>query len=438
MIIFAQDNKGASMKEHFKVSLYYDTRRQKKDGTYPVKIVVYCSHTKKRRYYPTKFNLSKADWRRAMETTKPRKQYKDLRDKLNAAELYVKNTAKKITEANGNFSLDVLDQRFNVKVSDFKKVSFQYSQVIDRMKRNGQLSTAEIYSLSFKSISDYCDTTGQHPDKITFDKITPDWLEGYERHMRLKGRTANTIGIYLRPLKTIYNKAISENEVSGKLFPFGKKKYKIPASVGRKRALTLEQVQTLLKSEPQTPEQQKAKDFWFLSLYCSGANIADIARWKWKNKFDTSDSGTYIEYYRTKTKSTTKDKQALLRVYLTDYCLQVIEKCGTPPAPENYIFDIIDHSMNPEAKRNSIKAFTRFINQHIKKLAKANGLPEGISTYYARHSFATIGIQNGQSLEFMQRELGHKSMATTQNYFSGFDNETKKQFPNQLQNLIES
>jgi len=93
--------------------------------------------------------------------------------------------------------------------------------------------------------------------------------------------------------------------------------------------------------------------------------------------------------------------------------------------------------MNPEAKRNSIKAFTRFINQHIKKLAKANGLPDGISTYYARHSFATIGIQNGQSLEFMQRELGHKSMATTQNYFSGFDNETKKQFPNQLQNLIE-
>lgn len=425
------------MKKDFTASLYFDTRRRKKDGTFPVKVKVYDRNTQKQRFYPTKFNLNKKDWSRAMESIKPRSDDKELRDKLISARKQVVKKAKKVQKSNGIFSLDLLDEKYNVKVSDLKKVGFQYEQVIKNLKANGQLSTAEIYSLSFKSISDYCDTTGQKPDKLIFDRITPEWLQGYERHMRLKGRSANTIGIYLRPLKTIFNKAISENEVSGKLFPFGKKKYKIPASVGRKRALTLEQVRTLLKVEPQTPEQQKAKDFWFLSLYCSGANIADIARWKWKNKLDNSDSGTYIEYYRTKTKSTTKDKQTLLRVYLTDYCLQVIEKYGTHPAPENYIFDMIDHTMNPEAKRNSIKAFTRFINQHIKKLAKANGLPEGISTYYARHSFATIGIQNGQSLEFMQRELGHKSMATTQNYFSGFDNETKKQFPNQLQNLIE-
>ena len=425
------------MKKDFTASLYFDTRRQKKDGTFPVKVMVYDRNTQKQRFYPTKFNLSKEDWSRAMESIKPRSDDKELRDKLLSARKQVVKKAKKVEKSNGIFSLDLLDEKYNVKVSDLKKVGFQYEQVIKNLKSNGQLSTAEIYSLSFKSISDYCNTTGQKPDELTFENITPDWLQGYERHMRLKGRTANTIGIYLRPLKTIFNKAISENEVSGKLFPFGKMKYKIPASVGRKRALTLEQVQTLLKSEPQTPEQLKAKDFWFLSLFCSGANIADVARWKWKNKFDNSDSGTYIEYYRTKTKSTTKDKQTLLRVYLTDYCIQVIEKYGTPPAPENYIFNIIDHSLTPEAKRNSIKAFTRFINQHIKKLAKANGLPEGISTYYARHSFATIGIQNGQSMEFMQRELGHKSMATTQNYFSGFDNETKKQFPNQLQNLIE-
>ena len=120
MIIFTQDNKGLNMKKDFKVSLYFDTRRQKKDGTYPVKVKVYDCTTQKKKLYPTKFNLSKEDWSRTMETTKPRRHYKDLRDKLNAAKLHVKNTAKKLSEVNGNFSLDVLDQRFNVKVSDFK------------------------------------------------------------------------------------------------------------------------------------------------------------------------------------------------------------------------------------------------------------------------------------------------------------------------------
>ena len=93
------------------------------------------------------------------------------------------------------------------------------------------------------------------------------------------------------------------------------------------------------------------------------------------------------------------------------------------------IFQYIGNAPNEQAK---IKNFTRFINQHLKKICKANGLPEQVSTYWARHSFATNAVRNGATMEFIQESLGHGNLGTTQNYFAGFDNETKKEFANTI------
>jgi len=62
-------------------------------------------------------------------------------------------------------------------------------------------------------------------------------------------------------------------------------------------------------------------------------------------------------------------------------------------------------------------------------------LPEDISSYYARHTFATLSIQGGASMEFVQESLGHQNISTTQNYFSGFEDETKKQIVESLLNF---
>ena len=88
--------------------------------------------------------------------------------------------------------------------------------------------------------------------------------------------------------------------------------------------------------------------------------------------------------------------------------------------------------MTPEQIKPKVKAFTRFINQHIKVLAEQNNLPSEISTYWARHTFATMSVNKGASLEFMREALGHSDLKTTQTYFAGFTNETKKQFAESL------
>jgi len=72
------------------------------------------------------------------------------------------------------------------------------------------------------------------------------------------------------------------------------------------------------------------------------------------------------------------------------------------------------------------------INQHIKKLAETIELPSNISTYWARHSFATSAIRNGASMEFVSEALSHSDLKTTQSYFAGFEEESKKEIMKSL------
>ena len=79
--------------------------------------------------------------------------------------------------------------------------------------------------------------------------------------------------------------------------------------------------------------------------------------------------------------------------------------------------------------------FTRFINQHFKKYALSLGITEDISTYWARHSFATRAIRIGLSMEFVSEALNHSDLKTTKNYFSGFTDEVNKINSDKLMNF---
>lgn len=73
-----------------------------------------------------------------------------------------------------------------------------------------------------------------------------------------------------------------------------------------------------------------------------------------------------------------------------------------------------------------IKNFTRSVNQNLKVLAANNGITEEISSYWARHSFATNLIRSGGSMELVGELFGHSDKKTTQNYFAGFEDKEKR------------
>jgi len=237
--------------------------------------------------------------------------------------------------------------------------------------------------------------------------------------------------MYLRALRTVFNTAIAEKEITNENYPFGKRMYQVPAVKSVKKALTKAELKTLMQAEAKTPEQIKARDFWFFSYICNGMNIKDIALLK----YEDLQEGRII-FYRAKTINTAKNDLRPVVVHLTDYAKSIIEKYGNEnKAPKQLIFSILNEQQTEKQKFTAVKNFTRFINQNLKKLAKDNNITAEISTYWARHSFATIAIRSGLSMEFVSDALNHSNMNTTQGYFAGFEDGNQKEVMESLMNF---
>lgn len=413
------------MTQGYIISIYLDTRRVKANGKFPLRLRVFTSNPRKQKLYPTVFDFTEKEFESIWLTKKPRREYKETRLLIQGVE----NKANAVAKAIVPFSFAQFEKKLYRKKNEGVKVNYHYKQIIEEYTRHNRISTANSYSYSEKALKKFVEShNNQNYDNLTLVDVDKDWLQDFETYMKNTNRSITTVGIYLRPLRAIFNKAIEEGEIEREFYPFGKRKYQIPTSKKVKKALTKEQMKILFNAIPKNREQEKAKDFWFLSYSCNGMNIKDIAQLKYKDI--TNDK---IIFYRAKTLFTTKTDLKPITIYLNNYIKNIIGKYGnSEKLPENYVFEILDDYQTFQEQQRKIKNFTKYINQHLKKLCEANDLPKEISTYWARHSFATLSVQKGATMEFIQESLGHKNMATTQAYFAGFDDDTKKRFADKL------
>jgi len=402
------------MNAEYFISLVLDTRRAKKRGLYPVKLRIFTPYPREQKLYPVDIDLSEKDFKSIWETTKTRQQFKDQRAELQAIESRAFEVAKKLEV----FSFENFESLYFKKhASADKDLNYYYQKAIDQFNLNKQVGTATNYEYSLKSLVSFAGK-----EKIQFRVITPQFLKDYERNMiDEKKRSLTTIGMYLRPLRAVFNTAIIDNIISIDAYPFGKRKYTIPSPKGVKKALSKEQLKMLFEAKPLTPEQAKAKDFWFFSYSCNGMNFKDISNLQYKNI-----SGDTMTFIRAKTGNTNR-KQSPVICYLNDFTRDVITSYGNlEKSPDNFIFEFINRSSSPLEQMKQLQNFIRFVNQHFSILAKSKGI-ENVSTYYARHSFATQAIRNGASMEYVSEALSHSSLNTTKAYFAGFEDEHKKE-----------
>src|SRR6185312_683831 len=123
------------------------------------------------------------------------------------------------------------------------------------------------------------------------------------------------------------------------------------------------------------------------SYLCNGMNMADIARLRWSNV-----SAETISFQREKTKRTKRDNPITITVVRNAQINILIAKWGRPEQkPYNgYLFDILNVSDQGEPARLKVELFTHFVNEWMKGLGKKLGFDLSLTTYVARHSFATI------------------------------------------------
>lgn len=409
-----------------KISLYHDTRKPTQDGIYPVRILVYYGT---QRYFFTGIRLSEEDFANSYKSPKPKgDRLKELKIELTAIEA----KANEVVDEIKVFTFEKFEKEMFTTRRSLTNIIDHYKTYIAELDKNEQTGTSSSYSCSINSIQEYINYGRKNPiSVITFDMITPEFLNKYENWMIAQDKSRTTVGIYLRATRKIFNQAIEDRIIDKEIYPF--KKYKIPTGKNIKKALEAPDLKKLFDADTKgNIYQEKAKAFWFFSYQCNGMNIRDISELKFKDLH-----GTYFSFLRHKTIRTTKEDPKPIIVPMTDYVIWVMEKYGNKKGkPNDYIFPVFEHGMDAKTRHVVNQNFVRFINQHMKKLANNNGM-EYKGTMEARHSFTTQ-VTRKQGLEFAQESLGHTTFATTQNYWAGFQNDTKKEMADMLMNFDDS
>jgi integrase/recombinase XerD len=257
------------MYPNYKVVL--DLRKAKKSGLYPVKVRVTLNRVQK--YFSIGLDLSTSDFNR-IQNGSVRKELKVFKNKITHWE----NKTKDIIHQMDPFTFDEfksqLYEKNDVKVAD---VYSQFDLKITRLNEQGKVSTGRTYRDARNSMKKF-------KSRLKFADVTPDFLKGYESYMISEGGSAITISIYIRSLRSKYNQAIEDGMVDRKYYPFGKSKYPPKAPRNIKKALTIEQIKSIIDFEvKEGTNQQLAKDMWLLSYYCNGMNIKDIINLKFSN-----------------------------------------------------------------------------------------------------------------------------------------------------------
>jgi integrase len=405
------------MKPTLKIAL--DQRRKKETGLYPVKLqMTFLRETKR---YSIGLDLTQDQFEYVLNPTKYKNRFDvATRRKLTESQFIINAMFTKASEIikSIDFSFQAFENKFYQKKLANTDVYQFYGQIIERLREKNRLGTADAYQCSLVSLKQF------RPD-LKFKDITASFLESFERWMLGRGRSVSTVGIYLRPLRAVMNEAIADGIISRETnYPFGKRLYQIPASKNIKKALTLEEMSRFFHFETlQGSWQDKARDFFLFSYLGNGINMKDICLLK-----NRDIEGEYIRFTRAKTQHTNRSSNMQISIYISPEIQAIIDKWRNPDQrPDSYLFPILEEDMNAEKQMLKIKQFTKNVNSHIKKIAVIIQIDKQVTTYFARHSFATILKRSGASTEMISESLGHSNLKTTASYLDSFEDEKRKE-----------
>jgi integrase/recombinase XerD len=427
---------------------FIDKRNEEnKEKKRPVSIRVTFNRVKK--YYPTKFRLTIDEYDRMM-AERPRKELKDILQQLQSLEKKATGIIDKLPV----FTFTEFEKAFVENRGASDSVNGAFDKYIQQLKEEGRIGSAVAYEVTKTSLNKFCvenkmlirtfpvinpetgkpvimidEKTGEEKEKkkyisnYTFSYITPAFLKKYEKWMLDQGNSTTTIGIYLRSLRAIINIAINDGLITKDFYPFGKRRYEIPASKNTKKALSLSDIGKIYNYQPLPGStSERMRDYWLFLYFCNGMNVKDFSRLRYKNIQDD-----FLVFHRAKTERTKRVSQEI-RIPLHDDINAIIKKYGNKKInDEAYIFPVLQPAITLVRERDLVKLLTRLINDHIKKIAEAVGIKANVTTYVARHSFASVLKRSGASVEFISEAMAHGHISTTQNYLASFEDDMKKE-----------
>ena len=258
-----------------------------------------------------------------------------------------------------------------------------------------------------------------------FNAVDVAFCNKFEAWMRKNQFEDTTMHYYFRTLRATYNKAVEAKCADREKSPFVEYKLSRFSTKTKKRALSKENVKKILEMDCSTMGEKArlAHDVFSFSYYCGGISLVDVANLTPYNIID----GRLI-YERQKT-------HGMINLVLLNEAKSIIKKYATYQKQAGYLFPILDSRkhITPMQKFNRVRKLCHQINKELHKIADKLNIKEDVTTYVARHSFATVLKKSGVNIGIISQALGHQDIKTTQIYLSKFDDE---QVDSAMQNLL--
>jgi len=378
-----------------------DKRSKKKDGTYPIKI--YLRHNREI-LIATGYSCEESEFANGL-LSKRHDNYKVKNAKLKSMlsmvemEMISMSASGKLEDMTDKELKSHLQDKLFGKVSDsLKEKKKRFTDFLNEfLETKTNAGTIRTYITTRYNIEAY-------DPNCTFDTMDKNWLMSFDKWMASRDLSVNYRAFNFRNIRSVFNYAIDNDYTT--LYPF--RKFKIKQEETYKRSMNIDQLRKLMNYECEE-YQKKYRDLFMLMFYLIGINAGDLLTLKHENLYNGR-----IEYHRMKT-----NKYYSIKV--EPEAMEIIERYKG----EEYLLSFMDGN-------KTYKDILKQMNNQLKLIGKVErkGLggkktrepefPE-ISSYWSRHTWATIAADLDIPVETISMALGHKAGYKITNVYIKFN-----------------
>ena len=300
-------------------------------------------------------------------------------------------------------------------------------EVIEMLKREGKFPAMHVYACTLRSYEKFC-AEERYPKNTTAslsmqEIFTPERLKEYEDWLAGQQSSPNTISTYMRILQAVYNRWMSPGIEGYNPVLFKDVYTKVESRT--KRALTAEQMEQLRNTDFSvlTLRQQQVLTYFLLMFMLRGMPFIDLAHLR---KSDLRNRR--ITYRRHKTGK-------LMVVDVPPDAMRLLQKYRDKTDSE-YLFPLLHGGLFMEEHHHRYQETLRHFNRELARLMKQLLPGVSVSSYTARHTWATLAYHSGVPVGLISQSLGHSSIRVTMTYLKPFDAEVIDRINRQVISLV--
>lgn len=400
------------------IKLRLNKSRRLRNGCYPLILQVICHRQKKIIYSPFQVEEDSFDPKKEVINFKPngtlsRSMVRGIKEWVKTEKGKLMKIIENLSLRNEPFTITDIISNYQTKGSSIFLSTFIETR-IEEKKGLGKLGITVAYQSTRASIERFA-----RRKDIQLSEINRNFVKEYDFYLLKTGVSPNTKCYYMRNFRTIYNYAVEEGYIHHNDYPF--KHIQIKPCQTVKRALS-RKVMHKIASLP-LPVETKiklARDVFLFSFYSRGMSFVDIIFLKREQIKDN-----IISYTRHKTGQQ-------LEVSLIPPLKKLITTYATP---SEYVFPFITEVGYIE-RYKQYKSSLRSINRYLKHIGKMVNTDIGLTTYVARHTWATLAKETGAPTSVISEGLGHTSENTTRIYLKQLDHSVIDKFNKIVSELI--